>query len=375
MAIKSKKNIEKKVKESNLTPESTYLGIDRIDSPALIVFEEIIVENIRKAIEIARFDVSRLRPHVKTNKTREICELMMREGITKFKCATIAEAEMLAMAGVTDILLAYQPIGPKIERLRRLMETWPSIRFACLTDNKQTAQEIDRVISKGMNPLVNVFIDVNVGMNRTGLHPSQAKDLAKYILSLKHLRLAGLHGYDGHIHDSDLSARQQAADASFAELNTAYQSVQSLVDYPLTMVTSGTITFPVHVSREHVECSPGTFVLWDWGYSHSFPDLPFRHAAYILCRVISVPDEKHICIDLGNKSVASESPLPRIYFPPTLEITPVAHSEEHLVAEVPDSSLFPVGTILLGIPKHICPTVALYEKMYVVENHKITKEW
>jgi len=46
-----------------------------------------------------------------------------------------------------------------------------------------------------------------------------------------------------------------------------------------------------------------------------------------------------------------------------------------MVAELPDSSLFPVGTILLGIPKHICPTVALYEKMYVVENHKITKEW
>ena len=349
--------------------------VDRIDSPALIVFEDIVVENIRKAIEMADFDVSRLRPHVKTNKTREICEMMIHEGITKFKCATIAEAEMLAIAGATDILLAYQPVGPKIERMKRLIETWPSVRFACLTDNKQTAQEIDRVFHKGINLLVNVFIDVNVGMNRTGLPPSQSQDLAEYILTLKHLRLAGFHGYDGHIHDTDLSARQQAADGSFAELNSAYQSVQSLVDYPLTLVTSGTISFPVHIQRENIECSPGTFVLWDWGYGQSLPDLPFRHAAYILCRVISVPDKQHICIDVGSKSVASESPLPRIYFPPTFEITPVAHSEEHLVAEVPDSSSFPVGTILLGIPKHICPTVALYERMYVVESHKITKEW
>jgi D-serine deaminase-like pyridoxal phosphate-dependent protein len=357
--------------------ESTQFNINRIDSPALIVYEEIIIDNIRKAIEIAGGDVSRLRPHVKTNKTREICELMMHEGITKFKCATIAEAEMLAMAGALDILLAYQPVGPKIERLLRLMETWPAIRFACLTDNKLSAQEIDRIISKGMNPLVtlDVFIDVNTGMNRTGLPPSQVPDLAEFILSLKHVRLAGLHGYDGHIHETDLSARQQAADASFAGLNRAYQSVRSLVDDPLTLVTSGSITFPNHIRRENVECSPGTFVLWDYGYSHSFPDLPFRHAASILCRVVSVIDGQHICIDVGSKSVASESPLPRIYFPQTFEITPVAHNEEHLVAEVPDSSLFPVGTILYGIPKHICPTVALYEKMYVVGNNGVAKEW
>jgi D-serine deaminase-like pyridoxal phosphate-dependent protein len=352
--------------------ESTHFDIDRIDSPALIVFEEIITGNIRNAIEMADFDVSRLRPHVKTNKTREICELMLHEGITKFKCATIAEAEMLAMAGATDILLAYQPVGPKIGRLLRLMEAYPSVRFACLTDNKQTAQSID----KGIHPLVvDVFIDVNVGMNRTGLPPSQAQDLAEYILSLKHLRLAGLHGYDGHIHDTDLSARQRAADASFAELNSVYQSVQSLVGYPLTLVVGGTPSFPVHIRRENVECSPGTFVLWDWGYGHSFPDLPFRYAAYILCRVISVPGGQHICIDVGNKSVASESPLPRIYFPETYGINPVAHNEEHLVAAVSDSSLFPVGMILFGVPKHICPTVALYEKMYVVDNQGFVKEW
>ena len=353
--------------------------VDRIDSPALIVFKDIIIENIRKAIDMAGGDVSRLRPHVKTNKTREICELMMREGITKFKCATVAEAEMLAMTGATNILLAYQPTGPKIKRLLQLMKTWPSVRFACLTDNKQSAQEIGKEmksLADSIHPLtLDVFIDVNVGMNRTGLPPSQVPDLAGFILSLKHVRLAGVHGYDGHIHDTVLSARQQTVDRSFAELNRALQSTQPMVNYPLTQIAGGTITFPVHIRRQQIECSPGTFVLWDWGYGQSYPDLPFRHAAFILCRVVSVPDGQLICLDVGNKSVASENPLPRIYFPQAPEITPVAHSEEHLVAEVPDSSMFPVGTILSGIPKHICPTVALYEKMYVVENQKIAKEW
>jgi len=357
----------------------TIHHLNTIDSPALIVYKETIIENIRKAIEIAGGNALRLRPHVKTNKTVEICQLMMYEGITKFKCATVAEAEMLAIAGAPDILLAYQPTGPKIERLLRLIKTWPLSRFSCLIDNPQTALEINDEIERFTNHdssfTLDVFIDVNVGMTRTGLPLSQVLDLAKYTLLLKHLRIAGLHGYDGHIHDTDILLRQQAVDHAFAGWNTVLQSLRSLVDYPLTQIAGGTVSFPVHIRREQVECSPGTFVLWDHRYSSLFPDLPFRQAAFILCRVISVMDKQHICIDVGCKSVASEHPLPRIYFPQTPEINPIAHSDEHLVTEVPDSSLFRVGTVLFGIPNHICPTVALYEKMYVVENNQISTAW
>jgi D-serine deaminase-like pyridoxal phosphate-dependent protein len=348
-------------------------NIDRIDSPALLVFEDKIRMNILLAKEIAG-DVTKLRPHVKTHKIQEICKMMLDEGITKFKCATIAEAEMLALAAAPDIMLAYQPVGPKIERLLKLIETYPDSHFSCLADNEANARRIDEVF--GLTPyILDVFIDVNTGMNRTGIRPTEAIELVNQILSLKHIRIIGLHGYDGHIHDTNPAARQQAAEITYDETDKVYQAVQPLFDYPLVRVLGGTRTFPAHARRPDVECSPGTFVLWDWGYKHALPEMQFHYAALVITRVVSVIDKHRICLDLGNKSVASENPLPRVHFLNAPEATPFSHSEEHIVVVVPDSSLYPLGTVLYGVPDHICPTVAQYEEAHVVRNNQVTTSW
>ena len=89
-------------------------NINEIDSPALVIYKDRVIKNISTAISMVG-DVNRLRPHVKTHKTKEAAQLMMDAGITKFKCATIAEAEMLAMINAPDVLLAYQPIGPRLK--------------------------------------------------------------------------------------------------------------------------------------------------------------------------------------------------------------------------------------------------------------------
>jgi len=105
------------------------------------------------------------------------------------------------------------------------------------------------------------------------------------------------------------------------------------------------------------------------------PDLPFIYAALVISRVISVVDDHHICIDLGHKSVAAENPLPRVHFLNAPEAEPVAQSEEHLVLEVADINAYPIGCVLYGVPVHICPTVALYDKAYVVRNHEAGETW
>jgi D-serine deaminase-like pyridoxal phosphate-dependent protein len=349
-------------------------NIDCVDSPALLVYEDKVRHNIRLATGMAG-GAERLRPHVKTHKMGAVCRMMMDEGISRFKCATIAEAEMPAMEGAQDVLLAYQPVGPKAERLLKLVETYPATRFSCLADNLESAGALDRVFAPAPAPL-DVFIDVNVGMNRTGAIPAQAIDLARGILPLRRLRIAGLHGYDGHIHDSDPALRKQAADASFERLETVRRAVAPLVPYPLTIVAGGTPTFPAHALRPGVECSPGTFVFWDWGYGGAYPDMPFQYAALVVCRVVSVIDDRRICLDLGYKAIASENPLSRrVRFLNAPEIVPVAQSEEHLVAETPDSRLYPVGSVCYGLPAHICPTVALYEKAFVVKGNRTTTTW
>lgn len=112
-----------------------------LDSPSLIVDASIVRKNIHEMIRMVG-DANRLRPHIKTHKTAEGIQLMIAAGIHKFKCATIAEAELLANNGAKDILLAYQPVGPKIERLYQLTKTYTKIQFGCLTDHQQAANAI-----------------------------------------------------------------------------------------------------------------------------------------------------------------------------------------------------------------------------------------
>ena len=159
----------------------TITNVNELDSPALIVFPERIKENLRVLKEFVP-DTTRLRPHVKTNKCSEVCKLMMDAGITKFKSATIAEAEMLAMIGAPDVLLAYQAIGPRGVRISQLIKKYPNTQFACLLDNEATASELsETAVSQGV--VIRIFLDLNVGMNRTGVVPEKALSLFLHIKS------------------------------------------------------------------------------------------------------------------------------------------------------------------------------------------------
>ncbi len=348
-------------------------NIDKIDSPALVLYPDKIAENIRQAIDIAG-SVNKLRPHVKTNKMSEVCEMMMHSGITKFKCATIAEAEMLAMIDAPDVLLAYQPVGPKVERLLKLIKVYQKTNFSCLLDSTINAYVINELCLKEHITL-DIYIDLNIGMNRTGILPIKAVELAKNIRSFSNLRLIGIHGYDGHIHDNDYSKRVAEVLVSSAKADTAYNDIQPLFTYPLVKIMGGTPTFNIYSRKNDCECSPGTFVFWDWGYKQMMPELPFEYAALLISRVISIIDEEHICIDLGYKSIAAEMPLPRIHFLNEPEAKPVSQSEEHLVLKVPESSNYHLGDVLYGAPIHICPTVALYEKAFIVKDGNMTDSW
>jgi D-serine deaminase-like pyridoxal phosphate-dependent protein len=347
-------------------------NIDQLDTPCLVLYKERIKYNIDQAMRLIG-NVSNLRPHVKTSKIAEVCRMMMDVGVTKFKCATIAEAEMLAMIQAPDVLLAYQPTAPKAERLLRLALHYPETTFSCLVDNAEVTENISHIFQRaGIE--INVFIDVNSGMNRTGVSIDDAYALFEKIRSLPAVRVAGIHVYDGHLHDPDPQLRKKSSDAILDRINALVKQIENALAKKITIIAGGSPTFPAHALR-NVECSPGTFVFWDWGYKHAFPDEPFEYAALVLARVISVVSDTLITIDLGHKSVASENPLPRVYFLNVPDSKPVSHSEEHMVVHVPDSSFYKPGFVLYGIPVHICPTVALYERAILVEGHQATTVW
>jgi len=347
-------------------------NVDEYDSPALLIYPARIQKNIKKLFE--KTDPQNLRPHVKTNKTGEICKMMLDSGIRKFKAATIAELEMLAMIQAPDVLLAYPPTGPKIERLIRLIKKYPGTKFSCLTDNAENLAKLSRSFAAA-NLTADIYMDLNVGMNRTGVLPENGIQFFDQIVSLPALRFMGLHAYDGHIKDPEVEIRAQKCRQAFEPVLVLKRELEKRVHSSLILIAGGTPTCFIHAAAGGRESSPGTFIFWDKNYSEHLPEQSFEWAAVLACRVISIPAPDLICVDLGYKSVASENPLPRVYFINAPDAIPFAHSEEHLVLKVPDAGKFKTGDVLYGIPWHVCPSVALYDKAHIVENNRVTGFW
>jgi D-serine deaminase-like pyridoxal phosphate-dependent protein len=361
------------------TPDSNqdwYLvnDVSEITSPSLLIYPDRIESNIRKMIEITG-NVDLLRPHVKTHKMSEIIRLQMKYGIHKFKCATIAEAEMVAGCGAIDILLAVQPVGPNINRFFKLKQEFNKAKISCIADNEDIIIQLSDMARKtGLE--TSVWLDINSGMNRTGVIPGEkAARLFKRIMDSPKLIAEGLHVYDGHIHEPDFPKRKVSCDDGFIPVTSLVEELKSDGISPVKIIAGGTPTFPVHASREDIELSPGTLLLWDWGYSSSFTDMDFIHAAVLVTRIISKPAKDLLCLDLGHKSVASEMPQPRIKFLNIQKYAIINHNEEHMVIRSAEATKYKTGDLLYGIPWHICPTVDRHDTVYVINDHKLTGQW
>ena len=313
-------------------------------SPSLLIFSELVRQNLQDMISVAR-GAERLRPHVKTHKMAEIVRLAESLGIRKHKCATIAEAEMVAAAGGTDVLLAYPLVGPNVKRFAQLVRAYRNTTFRVTVDHPEAARRLS-VAFQGVHRDVSVLLDLDVGMGRTGIAPGEAAaELYAMLDRLPNLEPDGLHAYDGHVRESDPAARQAAA-SSGLEGTIALRERLLKRGLPVPrLVMGGTPTFPIHAALEvtGVECSPGTSVLQDESYRSRFPDLAFIPAALLLTRVISRPAPNRLCLDLGYKAVAADPAGPGARLIEIDDAHPVGHSEEHLVVETAQADRVPIG--------------------------------
>lgn len=349
-------------------------NVDTLDSPCLVVYPDRIRKNIQTLVENIDH-VGRLRPHIKTHKSFEVSKMMLDAGITKFKCATIAEAEMLASAGAKDILLAYQPVGPKGDRLVTLVKEFPEIKWACLIDDIEIAKDLSYIFDEAKQKIA-VYIDLNVGMNRTGIAPEDAFGLFDDCKRLTGISIVGLHAYDGHLRDTDFDARTRKCDEAFESVVQLSEEIEKSSGKKMIVVAGGTPTFSIHRKRKDIECSPGTYVYWDKGYEDILKEQSYLHAALVVSRVISTPAENTICTDLGHKAIAAENPLHnRVHFLNAPELQPIGHSEEHMVFKTVPGIDYKVGDVLYGVPFHVCPTVALHEIAHTVVDGVVSEQW
>ena len=347
-----------------------------IFSPGVLIFRELLEQNLAEMVRIAG-GPERLRPHCKTHKTREIIELQLRMGITRHKCATIAEAEMLADVGVEDVLLAYQMVGPNVRRFVQLVDKFPKTRFAVLADHPATVAQLSAaLISSGS---VDVLLDLDSGMNRTGIPIGQnAIELYEMILSADHLNVGGLHWYDGHHRQSDLDQRTGAVIAGWEKLiRFRDQILLSGMEVP-KVVAAGTGSFPILAQQcePNLELSPGTTTYFDDDMATRFPELNLRPALGILTRVVSCSRPGHLTLDVGHKACAADQPFGRrLAFPELPDAKEVIHSEEHLVIQTSLADQFKLGDHVIAIPRHACPVSAVHQNANVIENGRLATRW
>jgi D-serine deaminase-like pyridoxal phosphate-dependent protein len=350
-----------------------------IFTPALIFYKDLIRQNVARAIEMVGGDLSRLRPHVKTHKTRELVRLEMDAGITKHKVATLAEAEMVAACGAPDVLLGYNLVGPNCSRMARLVRKFPRCRFSVIADHPVAVDTLSQAMT-AETQTVDVLLDLDVGQHRTGIAPgAEAAALYERIHRAPGLRAGGFHVYDGHNHQESFVERQQAAMGGLQPVLALREGVLKQGIPVPRMVLGGTPTFPVYCGLDlpGLECSPGTCFLNDAGYGKKFPDLSgFAPAALILSRVISRPTPTRITLDLGYKAMASDPPAGKrciLFDVPDYE--PILQNEEHFVVETPAAERFQPGSEVYAQPTHVCPTCAMHKQAYVVENGRVTGTW
>ncbi|WP_254510543.1 D-TA family PLP-dependent enzyme [Anatilimnocola floriformis] len=359
--------------------DSVYSIADtsEIISPAMIIYRDLVEQNLREIIRIAG-DPARLRPHCKTHKMPAITRLQLEMGITKHKCATLAEAEMLAEAGVRDIVLAYNPVGPNIGRVIKFLQKFAGTKLAVTADHPQPVAQLGAAAAAA-NLQIEVLVDIDSGQHRTGLPAGpEAVELYKTIAATKGLLPGGLHLYDGQNHQTEMAARKAAVLACWEPAKRLHDELVAAGLSVPRILCGGTGSFPIFAALQHpaIELSPGTVVFHDAGYREMFPDLNFTPAALLITRVISRPTPNRVTTDLGYKAVASDPPAgKRLSFPDLPDAVAVLQNEEHLVLETSRAAEFQPGDELMAIPRHVCPTSALHKSVYVVSDGKLQESW
>ena len=352
----------------------TVENVDDLITPALLVYPERVDENIRRMIARAG-GVGRLRPHVKTHKMPDVVRRKLALGITKFKCATIAEAEMLAQCDAPDVLLAYQPVGPNATRLAQLAVTYPATRFSAVVDDEGAIRALSA--ARVRLPARSKYCSISTwGCTARALPLAPRRcTCTSSMATLPGLAPAGLHAYDGHIRAAAFADRAEETAQAFAGVAEFHQQLVAAGLHVPKIVGGGTPTFPIHARHVDYECSPGTTVFWDHSYGTRYLDLEFLPAALVITRVISRPAANRLCLDLGYKAVSPDNAEKRVHLLDLPDARPVVHSEEHLVVEDAGAARFAVGDVLYGVPFHICPTVALHAAAVTVREHRADGSW
>ena len=350
-------------------------GIENVLTPALVIYPEIIAANLERTLKLLGGGADRWRVHIKTAKLSYTVRMMVERGIRHFKCATTLELLVACQCGAADVLLAYPSIGANARRVREIAEEFPKVSISVLAENQEQIQQ-------WRDSRLGIFIDINPGMDRTGIEQSHGGEVVALVRAIGDagLEFRGLHYYDGQYGGLDEPERTTTAHDGYDRLLKIVSEVERSAKGVPEVITAGTPTFPCSLSYEGFRkggfvhrISPGTIVYCD---ATSLAQLPesygYRPAVLVMTRVVSRPRAGMITCDAGHKAVSADSGVPTCVVVGHSELTPLSPSEEHLPMAVKEGAAAPhVGEALYLLPRHVCPTVNNFDCALLVRDGEI----
>jgi len=357
---------------AGITPELIGKSITELDTPALCLDKDLFEGNLRRMADFFHSRPAKLRPHFKNHKCTRIAQAQLAAGsIVGITCAKLGEAEVLADAGVEDILIANQIVGPtKVRRLVELAGRVKTIRVA--VDEISQAAAIAEAASRA-GVTVGVLVEVDIGMNRCGVPPGEpALTLARQIRKLDGVRFDGLQAYEGHL--VTVADRRERRRRVLEDMAKGIATRRLLEEHGIDVaIVSGgsTSTYDVTGTIDGVdEIQAGTYATMDAMYHALTPE--FDIALSVLSRVISRPKPDVAVLDVGAKGLGHEFGPPKAKQCPDAEIR-FSLSEEHCTGVgVPD---WKIGQTVELIPSHACTTCNLYRAVHVHRNGTVIDVW
>jgi D-serine deaminase-like pyridoxal phosphate-dependent protein len=353
------------------------MDVGAVDTPALVIDLDAMEHNLRTMAAFFKDKPSNLRPHAKTHKSATIAQKQIALGAVGITCAKLGEAEVMAEAGVKDVLIANQIIGPV--KIPRLIGLCHHTRVTVAADSQENLRDLSRA-AEAQGVTLDVLVEVNTGMNRCGVDPGEpAVRLAQFAADLPGIRFRGIQAYEGHlVNVKELSERTERVHAAMEPIIGTRRAIEA-AGLPVEIVTGGgTGTFMVTGAIDGFdEVQAGSYVFMDSTYSGvAGIGERFQQAASVHATVISRPVPERIVLDTGRKTVGTDHGTPMLKGYPE-GITFRGFSEEHttvIAEEGPARDLRPGDRVAI-IPGHVCTTVNLYDQYVCTRKGKVEAIW
>jgi D-serine deaminase-like pyridoxal phosphate-dependent protein len=342
-----------------------------LDTPQALIDLDVVDRNVAAMRTLGRDRRVNVRVHFKSLKCGGLAKYLTAAGLDTFLCAKLCEAEVLVDAGVTDVLVANQVVGPM--KTRRLAGLAARATVSVCVDDPGNVDELASAAKEG-GTTIDVLVEVDVGQRRCGVDPGEpAVALARRVLGhAPALRFLGLQGYAGHIQMlPDLADRTRQCRDGLRLLADTRRALEA-AGIPVAVVTgAGTGTADAAAGFPGLtEIQPGSFVLMDAAYHGACP--AFGCALSILATVVSRREGRYV-LDAGSKAISKDFGTPVIKGRPGDAVTAV--NEEHTVVTPADAEPVRVGARREVLPAHCCATMNLHRSCVAVRGGRVEAVW